>query len=189
MKFGIVIAAAGQGKRFVQAGGAGNKLNAALGKTTIFEQTLLQALAAELPVLVVTRPENGLVQQVCTRYQVPYTLLASDGLGESIAAAVNATPDWEGWLIQLADMPYVPPAVFQAVAKELRNHAIVQPRFEQLPGHPVGFNATLRKALCALKGDEGARSLLRHSPVFTLSLSSSAILQDIDLPSQLPSEE
>lgn len=186
MKFGIVIAAAGRGKRFNQAGGSGNKLNAGLGKSTVFEHTLKQALASGMPVLVVTRPDNVLVQQVCTRYQVPCTLLASEGLGESIAAGVAVTPEWDGWLIHLADMPFVPPDVFQSVASELRSHAIVQPRFERLPGHPVGFNATLRHELSALTGDKGARSLLRRGPVFTLSLSSPAVLQDIDRPSQLP---
>lgn len=99
MTTGIVITAAGRGERFIQAGGSGNKLNALLQGKTVFEQTLQQALASGLPVQVVTRPENLPVQQACAAHQVPCTLLASGGLGESIAAGVAATASWDGWLI------------------------------------------------------------------------------------------
>lgn len=185
MTIGIVITAAGRGERFIKAGGTGNKLNAVLQDRTVFEQTLQQALASGLPVQVVTRPENIQVQQTCQRHQVPFVLLVSEGLGESIAAGVAATADWQGWLIHLADMPFVPPQVFIQVAEALHQHPIVRPVFQQQPGHPVGFSAILRKQLCALRGDNGARELLNHRQVCLLPLEWQSIVQDIDLPSQL----
>lgn len=185
MTTGIVITAAGRGERFIQAGGKGNKLNALLHGKTVFERTLQQALATGLPVQVVTRPENLPVQRACSTLQVPFTLLASGGLGESIAAGVAATADWEGWLIHLADMPFVAPQIFLQVAEALREHPIVRPCFQLQPGHPVGFCATLRKQLCALRGDNGARELLRQGQVHWLHLDQQTIVQDIDLPSQL----
>ncbi|ATM76936.1 molybdopterin-guanine dinucleotide biosynthesis protein MobA [Serratia fonticola] len=190
MTTGIVITAAGRGERFIQAGGIGNKLNALLQGKTVFEHTLQQALASGLPVQVVTRPENLPVQQVCAAYQVPCTLLASGGLGESIAAGVAATANWNGWLIHLADMPFVSPQIFVQVAAALSQHNIVRPSFQHQPGHPVGFTAILRKQLCALHGDNGARELLRsHGEVYLLHLDQPGIVQDIDLPSQLVANE
>jgi len=190
MTTGIVITAAGRGERFIQAGGSGNKLNALLQGKTVFEHTLQQALASGLPVQVVTRPENLPVQQVCAAYQVPCTLLASGGLGESIAAGVAATANWNGWLIHLADMPFVSPQIFVQVAAALSQHNIVRPSFQHQPGHPVGFTAILRKQLCALHGDNGARELLRsHGEVYLLYLDQPGIVQDIDLPSQLVANE
>ncbi|WP_337048629.1 nucleotidyltransferase family protein [Serratia fonticola] len=190
MTTGIVITAAGRGERFIQAGGSGNKLNALLQGKTVFEHTLQQALASGLPVQVVTRPENLPVQQVCAAYQVPCTLLASGGLGESIAAGVTATENWNGWLIHLADMPFVSPQIFVQVAAALSQHNIVRPSFQHQPGHPVGFTAILRKQLCALHGDNGARELLRsHGEVYLLHLDQPGIVQDIDLPSQLVANE
>lgn len=190
MTTGIVITAAGRGERFIQAGGSGNKLNALLQGKTVFEHTLQQALASGLPVQVVTRPENLPVQQVCAAYQVPCTLLASGGLGESIAAGVAATENWNGWLIHLADMPFVSPQIFVQVAAALSQHNIVRPSFQHQPGHPVGFTAILRKQLCALHGDNGARELLRsHGEVYLLHLDQPGIVQDIDLPSQLVANE
>ncbi|WP_447881425.1 nucleotidyltransferase family protein [Serratia fonticola] len=190
MTTGIVITAAGRGERFIQAGGSGNKLNALLQGKTVFEHTLQPALASGLPVQVVTRPENLPVQQVCAAYQVPCTLLASGGLGESIAAGVAATANWNGWLIHLADMPFVSPQIFVQVAAALSQHNIVRPSFQHQPGHPVGFTAILRKQLCALHGDNGARELLRsHGEVYLLHLDQPGIVQDIDLPSQLVANE
>ncbi|MFC0226449.1 nucleotidyltransferase family protein [Serratia aquatilis] len=189
MKIGIVITAAGRGERFIQAGGKGNKLNAMFKGKTVFEHTLHQALASGLPVRVVTRPENLPVQQACAKHQVQVTLLASGGLGESIAAGVAATADWDGWLIHLADMPFVAPHVFLQVANALRQHPIVRPSFQQQPGHPVGFSSALRKQLCALRGDNGARELVSHQQVHLLHLAQQTIVQDIDLPSQLADSE
>ncbi|RZF13973.1 MULTISPECIES: nucleotidyltransferase family protein [Serratia] len=194
MTTGIVITAAGRGERFIQAGGQGNKLNAGFADATgerrsLFEHTLRQALASGLPVQVVTRPDNLPVLAACAAKQVPVTLLASAGLGDSIAAGVAATPHWQGWLIHLADMPFVNAEVFRQVADALRQHPIVRPSYAQQPGHPVGFSALLRKQLCQLHGDNGARGLLQDAAVHLLPLEHPGVVQDIDLPSQLPASE
>jgi len=194
MTTGIVITAAGRGERFIQAGGQGNKLNAGFADAagelrSLFEHTLCQALASGLPVQVVTRPDNLPVLAACAANQVPVTLLASAGLGDSIAAGVAATSHWQGWLIHLADMPFVSADVFRQVANALRQHAIVRPSYAQQPGHPVGFSALLRKQLCQLHGDNGARGLLQGAAVHLLPLEHPGVVQDIDLPSQLPASE
>lgn len=194
MTTGIVITAAGRGERFSQAGGQGNKLNAGFAdaageQRSLFEHTLRQALASGLPVQVVTRPDNLPVLAACAAKQVPVTLLTSAGLGDSIAAGVAATPHWQGWLIHLADMPFVGADVFRQVADALRQHPIVRPCYAQQPGHPVGFSARLRKPLCQLRGDNGARELLQGAAVHLLPLEYPGVVQDIDLPSQLPASE
>ncbi len=194
MTTGIVITAAGRGERFIQAGGQDNKLNAGFAdaageRRSLFEHTLRQALASGLPVQVVARPDNLPVLAACAANQVPVTLLASAGLGDSIAAGVAATPHWRGWLIHLADMPFVGAEVFRQVADALRQHAIVRPSYAQQPGHPVGFSALLRKPLCQLRGDNGARELLQGAAVHLLPLEHPGVVQDIDLPSQLPANE
>lgn len=182
---GVLIAAAGTGTRFIRAGGRGNKLNARLGSQSVFARTLNQALASGLPVHVVTRPENLPVRLVCAARDVPLTLLASQGPGDSIAAGVSATPGWSGWLLQLADMPFVPAAIFRQLHLALQQHPIVRPGFCGRPGHPVGFSAAFRHALSRLRGEQGARSLLRGQPIYHLPVDQPGVLQDIDLPVQL----
>lgn len=185
LKPGIIITAAGQAERFRKAGGQGNKLNALLNDSTVFAQTLQHARASGLAVHVVTRPENSQVQKLCLEQQIPFTLIDSAGLGESIAAGVCATPHWHGWLIHLADMPFVPPAVFVQVADALASHTLVRPCFNQQPGHPVGFAHGYYEKLCQLSGDNGARELLRGEAVHLIDVDDADSQRDIDLPSQL----
>lgn len=182
---GIIITAAGFAKRFREAGGNGNKLDARLNNCSVFAQTLNNACATQLAVHVVTRPENTHIQDLCRAQQVPVTLIDSAGLGESIAAGVRANPDWHGWLIHLADMPFVPPDVFLQVADALKTHPLVRPRVGSLPGHPVGFDNTGFDKLCSLTGDNGARELLKGEAVHFIEIDDGDSQRDIDLPSQL----
>ncbi|RJT34376.1 nucleotidyltransferase family protein [Rahnella woolbedingensis] len=187
---GIILLAAGSGTRFIAAGGEGNKLNAILSQTaenpaTVFETTLNQLIASGLPVHVVTRAENMQVQASCARQEVSFTLTDSAGTGESIAAGVRDTPQWDGWLIHLADMPFVTAEVFATVAAGLSQAQIVRPCWQNEPGHPVGFARPMRERLLQLRGDHGARELLRDRDVLRLNLNNPAVIADIDLPEQL----
>lgn len=186
MKPGIIIAAAGRSTRFTLAGGTAHKLSAELAEGSVFEQSLHHALGSGLAVHVVTRPDNLHVQAVCHTRHIPFSLLASPGLGDSIAAGVRATCGWHGWLIHLADMPFVPAEAFIQVANALARHSLVRPRVNQRSGHPVGFSALWRDRLCRLSGDRGAREILGAAPVHFIELQDALLLQDIDLPSHLP---
>ncbi|KFC80492.1 nucleotidyltransferase family protein [Buttiauxella agrestis] len=185
---GIIIAAAGFAKRFREAGGNGNKLDARLNNCSVFAQTLRHACATHLAVHVVTRPENILIQELCRAQQIPFTLIESAGLGESIAEGVSATPHWNGWLIHLADMPFVPPAMFVQVADALALHELVRPRVNAQPGHPVGFAHCWYDKLSRLTGDNGARELLRAEAVHFIEIEDGDSQCDIDLPSHLDQE-
>jgi len=187
---GIILLAAGLGSRFIAAGGKGNKLNTILTKTaqsaaTLFDLTLRQVLSSGLPVRVVTRAENSQVQASCLREGVPFTLTESAGTGGSVAAGVRDTPDWDGWLVHLADMPFVTPDIFAAVAASLPLKPVVRPYWQNQPGHPVGFARQMRDALLQLHGDHDARELIRSQPLLRLDVTTPAVITDIDLPEQL----
>ncbi|WBM72755.1 nucleotidyltransferase family protein [Buttiauxella sp. WJP83] len=185
MKPGIIIAAAGRAERYRKAGGTGNKLDALLNDGSVFAQTLRHARASNLAVHVVTRPENIQIQALCGAQQIPVTLIESSGLGESIAAGVGATPHWDGWLVHLADMPFVTPVVFVEVAQALAFHPLVRPCANAQPGHPVGFSHDWFNKLCQLTGDNGARELLRGENIHFINVNDVESQRDIDLPSQL----
>ena len=187
---GIILLAAGLGSRFIAAGGEGNKLNATLSKTaenaaSVFDTTLGHALDSGLPVHVVTRAGNLQVQASCRRAGVPFTLTESTGTGGSIAAGVRDTPEWDGWLVHLADMPFVTPDIFAAVAASLPLKPVVRPYWQNQPGHPVGFARQMRDALLQLHGDHDARELIRSQPLLRLDVTTPAVITDIDLPEQL----
>src|SRR5947208_4959013 len=88
----------------------------------------------------------------------PYTTL----FRSSLACGVQATPDADGWLVALADMPWIKPSTIRTLAAALTAGAdIVAPSYNGERGHPVGFARRHYAALSALTGDEGARAIVQ----------------------------
>jgi molybdenum cofactor cytidylyltransferase len=113
---------------------------------------------------------------------------AGEGMGTSLAAGVRATPDANGWIVALADMPFIRPDTIRTVAKALQEGAsIAAPSFRGKRGHPVGFARRFYEELSSLRGDEGARQFLKqHSDWVTLfEVDDPGVLRDIDKPSDL----
>ncbi|MBL8473985.1 MAG: nucleotidyltransferase family protein [Rhodocyclaceae bacterium] len=149
----------------------------------------LQSVVAE--VRVVLRPQQTELAELCRAagaglVWVPET---SSGLGENIARGVAACPAAAGWLVALADMPWLSPASVRAVADALAAGAdIAAPVYRGRRGHPVGFAARWGPALCALRGDEGARALLavQQAALVQIEVADAGVLRDVDVPQDLP---
>lgn len=113
---------------------------------------------------------------------------ARNGQGHSLAHAVAARADAAGWVIALADMPFIRPGTLAAVTEAVRAGAgIVAPCCGGRRGHPVGFGHRFGDALCQLRGDEGARGVLRAHPdaVRLLDCDDAGVLADVDTPAAL----
>jgi molybdenum cofactor cytidylyltransferase len=83
-------------------------------------------------------------------------------------------------------MPYVDGSTLHALAAALAAGAdIAAPVVAGRRGNPVGFGAVHLDALLALRGDAGARRLLRMFPVTEVAVCDPGILRDIDIPEDL----
>jgi molybdenum cofactor cytidylyltransferase len=93
----------------------------------------------------------------------------------------------EGFVIALADMPYIKPETIRLVCEQMHEAAIAIPVHQGKRGHPVGFSKRFLPALLALDGDEGARSIIRRheDEVSFLTVDDAGILVDIDTPQDL----
>jgi len=181
VKIALVVLAAGLSRRFRQQAGE-HKLLADLEGKPVLQHTLEQAAASGLDLFVVTRPEASAIHKLCT--QATLVLCDSDGLGESIAAGVHASRDYDGWLIALGDMPFVTPESYCAVSAALADAPIVRPWIDGRPGHPVGFQRQYYPMLNALQGDAGPQAAVKSLAV-QLPLHDCGCLCDIDLPADL----
>ena len=109
-------------------------------------------------------------------------------MGSSLAAGVSAADSADGWLIALADMPWIQPATIAAVAGRLADGAsMVMPVFGGRRGHPVGLSARWLQPLLSLCGDVGARELIANhqQELELLDLGDAGVLKDIDYPQDL----
>ena len=113
---------------------------------------------------------------------------ANEGMGTSLAAGVRATSDAKGWVIALADMPFIRPETIRIVTKALQEGAaIVAPSFRGERGHPVGFALRFYEELSSLRGDNGAREFLGQHPewVKIFEVDDPGVVHDVDKPSDL----
>ena len=174
-----ILLAAGSGSRF-----GGEKLLAALPDGTPVGVAALEHLApaVDAVVAVVRAQDTVLAAALAARgARVSVCPGAEQGMGASLAWGIRAAPVAAGWLIGLADMPWVQPATAARVVDALRAGAsIAAPGRQGSRGHPVGFAADRYPDLVALSGDEGARAVLLRYPVTLIDSEDAGILRDVD---------
>jgi molybdenum cofactor cytidylyltransferase len=183
---GAVLLAAGSSRRF-----GGDKLLAPLADGTPIGFATASTLVATLPsVVAVVRPGAAALAaglRACGA-EIVICPRADEGMGTSLAWGVAATAGWSGWVVALADMPFVQPAtVGKLVAAVAGGAALAAPRYEGKRGHPVCFGASYREALLALTGDRGGRELLRAAGdrLHLVDCDDPGVLADIDTPAEL----
>jgi len=181
-----ILLAAGTSSRF-----GGDKLLALLPDGTpvavASARSLLQGVDSVLAVVRQTQDElaGGLNREGVKTVGFPAD---GQGMGDSLKTGVAAAENATGWIIALADMPFISPVTVRAVADQLRKGAgIVVPYYRGRRGHPVGFGVQYREKLLALGGDRGAIEVLEKyaADVHKVICDDPAIRVDIDLPSDL----
>ena len=174
-----ILLAAGKSQRF-----GSNKLLYPVINNTPMLLVSAQKLANVLPgSIVVISPElipyTDQLEQLKRLKEMGLRVVVNEhadrGMGSSIACGVRASQDAPGWLIALADMPYIKTETITLLADKLANGAeIVAPvieyrgdhredhQGEQRRGHPVGFNQRYKDELLALDDDVGARHVIAN---------------------------
>lgn len=191
MEVTALLLAAGQGRRFREAGGDTWKLLAEVTPgRSVLRQSCENLLAAGCPVWVVTGTFGDKVKTALQGLDVGYVSNTDPnaGIGSSIACGVAATVSAQGWLVALGDMPFILPDTIRRVAAALEDGAqIVFPVKDGKRGHPVGFARRFAADLMALDGDTGAQSILAPNKALWVPVGTEddGILRDIDLPVDL----
>jgi molybdenum cofactor cytidylyltransferase len=107
---------------------------------------------------------------------------AAQGMGYAIADAVCASQNAGGWLIALADMPWVTSALIQQVCTKIVNpEAVAAPRFHGKRGQPVAFGVAWYARLSNLQGDTGAREILKSASIDWVDWHDDSIHRDVDI--------
>ena len=105
------------------------------------------------------------------------------GMGHSLRAGVCATRGAAGWVVALADMPFIDMASIEKVLSFLdRPRRIVVPCFQGISGHPVGFGSFFEQELKSIYDDKGAKSLIDRYPelVKRVDVGDRGVITDID---------
>ncbi len=177
-----ILLAAGQSRRF-----GDNKLLHPLIDDTPMLLVSAQNLVTALPGSFVVIHSSLLdyrepLQQL--GLNVVVNTQAERGMGSSIACGVEAGIHAAGWLIALADMPFIRIDTLQRLADRLQQGAaLVAPEYDGRRGHPVGFSQRYKNDLLELDGDVGARRILsgQRDVLELIPTDDAGVLRDIDI--------
>jgi molybdenum cofactor cytidylyltransferase len=184
-----ILLAAGSGTRF-----GGDKLLAGLrgvGHDGAVGVAACRNLAAAIPeVIAVVRPGDTALAAALAGAgaRVVECGNAAAGMGASLACGVQASSAALGWIVALADMPWIRPDTIARVADALRSGApLAAPFHAGERGHPVGFGRACLAELSALGADEGAKSVVtaHRNAMVRIEVDDPGVLRDVDTPRDL----
>ena len=164
-----LVLASGRGERFLASGGSTHKLKALLAGKAVLQHVLDAVKASGL---------SFHVEDV-----------GHPGMGDSIAAAVRAAPNPNGWLVLPGDLPLIQSATLLLLAHRLASCEVLVPVCNGLRGHPVGFSAVCREALLQLTGAQGAAHILKSRHVTEIQVDDVGTITDIDTVADLLNAE
>jgi molybdenum cofactor cytidylyltransferase len=185
-----ILLAAGSAQRF-----GAHKLLQPLADGTPVGVAAARALRAALPdSIAVVRPDDHVLIEALDEEGLRTVVNphAEQGMGSSLATGIGAAADADGWLIALADMPWIDRATMRMLTHSLRQGAsMVAPEHKGHRGHPVGFARHWGADLRALHGHQGARSLIAAHPgqLVLHQTQDRGVLLDVDHPHDLPRQQ
>ncbi len=178
-----ILLAAGRGSRFDPTGSSNKLLQPLADGTPVVAASAKNLLAALADVLAVVRPGEEAIAHQLRQLGCRITVCpnADEGMAASLVHALMQAQEAQGWVIALGDMPYVQPSTMRALIAGLSQGAqIAAPVCQGRRGNPVAFARSLLPELLKLRGDEGARRLLKGFPVLEVSTDDAGIWRDID---------
>jgi len=181
---GIIILAAGSGKRF----GSDKRMAVLPGGKTLLETTLASIPAIiERRMLVLKPGEDALASQFSKTWEICFASNPDSGMASSLVTGISAADSWEGALIGLADMPFIKADTYTNLQRTLNDNDIVVPTFNGKRGNPVGFRKHYFQEILAITGDQGARRLLdRHQDKCKIvETGDEGVIRDIDSPESI----
>jgi CTP:molybdopterin cytidylyltransferase MocA len=107
-----------------------------------------------------------------------------EGMGRVLAEAAEAYgPGCDALVVALGDQPLLTPATVAALvgAWQAGGGPVVRATYGGRPGHPVLFAGPALDRLRTLRGDEGARELLRGNPGWIRSVEVGQVGDDMDV--------
>ena len=164
---GIVLLAAGRSSRM----GNPKQLLEYKGKTLLVHSVDSAIATGLTPVIVVLGANGQLMEKELVAEQGMKIIFNGDweeGMASSIRCgikeALEMDPDLDGVIIMVCDQPFVGPKLLTKLLDTQHETGlpIVSSHYNSSPGVPALFHKSFFEALLGLKGDTGARKLLKE---------------------------
>ncbi len=176
-KIGVLILAAGEGKRMgrikqLMDFGGSTFLEETIKKYSTYCQEIIVTLGFHKEAIRARINELGFTYQEIEDYK--------EGMSASFRETRSFNADY--FMVTPCDLPLVEDYTIESLLKAYRENEgeIIVPRFMGKKGHPVVFPISLQNSFKNIKGDIGARDIIKEKGCFYLDLDDPGIIADID---------
>ncbi len=181
-----IILAAGMSKRM----SIGNKLLLKYKNKSILENTIININSSDISeIVVVLGHDFNITSQILknTTLKIINNTDYLKGMSTSIVAGIKLI-NWssEGVMVCLADMPLIKISTYNNLINKFNEandtRKIIIPTYKRQKGNPILFGKYYFNFLLKLKGDKGARDLIkkRSDCVILVDINDNGIVRDID---------
>ena len=187
-----ILLAAGQSKRMQGE----NKLLKKYKKKYLINHILKSLIKSKVnKIIIVLGYENKKIKKIALKSKKIIFVVNSQylkGISTSIKCGLKKISKKNiGFLIAHADMPLVSKTILNALCSALKNknEEIFIPVYKKRIGNPLAFKYSMIKSLKRIKGDRGAKKLIRSnkSKIKLMKMKSKSILIDFDQLKDFPS--
>ena len=158
------------------------------GKSTILEQAIdnLLSSAVDETIVVVGHEAEEIEKTIATK---PVKIMFNPNYGEGMSTSIIAglilvDPRAQAVMLALGDQPLVDSQTINHLIAEFSNHdkGIAVPTYKGKRGHPVILAIKYKAELLELKGDIGAREIIKNHPedILEVAVASESVIADID---------
>ncbi len=158
------------------------------GKSTIVEQAIDNLLSSVVDetIVVLGHQAEEITKTIATKL---IKIIVNPNYGEGMSTSIIAglklvSGQAQAVMLALGDQPLVDSQTINRLIAEFSRHAkgIAVPTYKGKRGHPVIFATKYKPELLKLKGDIGAREIIRHHPedVLEVAVDSESVISDID---------
>lgn len=180
--YGILLAA-GEGRR----AGFG-KLSREINGKSMLEHVAERVYNSRLDdVIIITGYERVFAEKIAKKFgfKTVYNKNYPKGMSTSLKRGITSLPNnCKAFAVILGDMPYIKTSTINSLISTFSNNTngIVIPRYKNKRGHPVIMSIKYKDQILLIKGDKGARDIIKENleDILFLDVNDEGILKDID---------
>ena len=181
----VIVLAAGQSKRM----DGDNKLIKKYNKKYLINHIIGTLIKSKVnKIIVVLGFQNSKVKKIIAKnkkIRFVYNKNYKSGMASSIKAGLKRISKKNtGFLIVQADMPLISKKIINSLYYAVKNNdkEIVVPIYKKKMGNPIGFNISMIKILNKIKGDTGAKKMVKSNKkkLNLIKINSKSIFKDFN---------
>ncbi len=157
-----ILLAAGQSKRM----GGENKLIKKINNAPLIQHSIKNLLNSEVDELIIVLGfQKEIIKKLIhknNKIKIVFNKNFKRGMASSIKTGLKyLSKETSAFFICLGDMPLIKKNIYNKLIKCRQNNKIVIPTFKGEQGNPVLFDQTIKKEILNIKGDVGAKKIIK----------------------------